>query len=371
MQKQLSITIDTVFDKCLTVFLFVSTLIWLPGIRQNSLQMICFDYGSLLLFGLSIALPAKRDFKNYNIFLVFFLCIFVSIANNYKAYPINLIHVISGCLLYFSVVRSVKNIELIKKVFIYIALINIPFFILQRLGVNVVYNSAEVGLPIFYTSGLMSRNYHLAYFLSFAFMFAFSSKQMKILYAVALIAILLLIKSYACILAFAIGGMVFAITKYKKKAVLPIIIVAVLFSGLIAYKHNTVAIKFLGRSEASAYIVREILVNPFIGHGIGSFEFDVNLFGKNPKHGSAYNQYARLAYEMGLLPFLLLCFGIIRYYKSICRKNPMLLGALAVILVFPLFHEVLRWARLSISIVVIVALYEVYCLDKIRKEQLC
>ena len=333
MPRPLSITIN--YDRCLKVFLFVAPIIWLPGITQNNLQMLILDYGALMLFGLSIALPPKRQFANYNIFLVLCLYCLVSSINNFKGYPVSLIHLTAGCLLYFSIVRSVEDVKGVIRILLYLSMLNIFVFLCQFIKFDFVYADSNIRIMehLISNPGLMARNYHLAYFLSFTapFMFLFGKKG-AVLAAISILTVFMSGSydgpSYACILSLFCGLAVFVLLKFGKQTGLILIsILCILGVALNAGNYKTIKIKTEGRQKTTLYLAREAFINPFIGRGIGSLEGDKNLFGENPDFYPAFSEYMRITNEAGVLPFILICIGILRYFRSIGVNSPAFLSS--------------------------------------------
>ena len=137
MQQQLYTIIN--YDFWLKVFLFFAPILWFPGITQNGIQTLFFNYGSLVLFCISLCGEKCRESRNPSLLVIALVSIFVSVFINYKAYPLNLISIISGIMLYYSIVTSLKDIYGAVRILMLIAGINIFVSILQMMGFGVIY----------------------------------------------------------------------------------------------------------------------------------------------------------------------------------------------------------------------------------------
>jgi len=326
-----------------------------------------------LLFGLSLCLPPVREFRNYNILILFFITILPVVFKNYLAYPIDLIHITAGCLLYYAIVRSVKDMRGILKTFAIICFINIPILILQFFGLGIVY------LPLHYV-GLMGRAYHLGYLAVIMTPFLFEHGKKGYLLSVLFVLTAFLIKSMAINVSLAAGLIGYMFFKFNKKTV--VISSIVLIMGTMSYYLIFDRAYFKNkfdeprRKSAYSYLIKESFMNPIIGNGPGSLDNDAKFVTRIGTDSdsyivySSYNQILRTAYEYAWLPLLALFYGAYRYFRKIWIAEPCFMGAFAAMFAYPMFHEALRFARLLAIIIPIIALYEAYCLDK-RKERLC
>lgn len=344
---------------------------WVPGITQNSLQFMVFDYGSLLLFGISIMNKPQREFENYNIFLILAACILTALINNYKAYPVNLVHVVSGCLIYFSVVRSLKDYVGIIKLLAFICFLNLAMACTQKLGFNPLYTvfteNPSIQRDHFSMPGFMARNYHLSYLLMVTVPLVFFAKERfktasVILLAFSALVFIVLTKSYAILLGFAVMALYYL---HIKKNYFAIWILTMMLATGVIFNHKTILGKLSVRSEAYQYILKESFINPFVGNGLGSFEMNTGAGSDKPLLASSFNQYLKLGYELGIVGFGVIIHGLWKYYRRFKYfMEPHFIIALLGAFTYPMFHEVMRFARLDIILLTLIAMFEINCINR-------
>ncbi|RKY32405.1 MAG: hypothetical protein DRP74_02720 [Candidatus Omnitrophota bacterium] len=371
MVRQQSFITTNIFDWSLKAFLFLAPIIWLPGFTQKSLQLLFFNYGALILFGLSISLPAKREFKNYNILILFILAVVISLIRAPHHLSISLLHIIFGCLLYYAIVRSTSDIQGVLKWFMYLALINVAFMVLQLFGINLVYGEQP---KLF--CGLMAMNKHLAILLAFiAPILAVFSVWALLLVGIALG----MVRNYAAMLAFTAMFLValhFQIKSWKKKIliIIPILALVVFIAlplfGSLSYKINS-------RLPVWLFTLKQSLGNPFIGYGLDTFTLHAELSNFRLGEGwivETYNEYLRFIYEFGFVPFVILAYSLFSYFKRLSagiigdRLKMAFVLSIISILVVCFFQDALHIGRLAVPIIIIIALFEAYLLDKQNKE---
>lgn len=372
MLQRLSTTIN--YDRCLQLFLLFAPILWLPGITQNSLQFLVLNYGGIILLSLALFFGNKREIKNSVIPVVIIILTLLSVSINPKGFPLGFIAMGAGIALYYSILTGTVKIRKIVSILLILGVINVIFSLFQRFGVytvydveafrqqNIVFSDYQMSMP-----GLMGRNYHLSYFLIFISPLGFIiNKKIGWLSIIIASVFAFLVKSYACRLSLLVMLGVLLSGRFNWKV---LIILVVISLGVIFYfKGDRIVQKFKVRSESYEYTLKEILVNVFQGHGIGSFDAD-NHSRDEIKFGSSFNQYLRFLYEIGVVPCLLIFAVILSYFKQFKRKNVYFLASLAAILTYPIFHEVLIFARFNILIITVVALFEVSCIDMQTKLQ--
>ena len=370
MQPLLSIIVS--FDFWLKLFLCLVISSWFPGITQNNWQFFIFDYGSLLLFGLSTFRKSEREFRNYNVFLILICSVLVTILNNFKAFPVDLIHVIAGCLLYFSIVRSLKDFKGTIKVLFWIAIINSIVAGFQILGFDPLYapdpENQFMQKEHLTITGLMGRSYHLSYFLSTvsALSFFLNPIWWSVILIIISFGILLFTKSYVLIFSLSCLLLFFIKKRFLFIGVFGILILILILGYLnISRLQNKLHI----RLPTYAYIIKESIVNPFKGYGLGSFDVisKDNLIGLGNEEPikiiSSYNQYLRIGYELGWTLTIAIFTGVFFYFKKLGINKVCILICIPLLL-FPMFHEILRFARLDVLIIISFALLEIFLLTK-------
>jgi hypothetical protein len=363
MLKQLFIT-DNFFDRCLKIFLFCLPIIWLPGFTQVNLQMLFFNYGTLILFGLGILLPAKREFRNYNILLILSLSILISLLTNPHALSLSLLNIIFGCMLYFIIVRTIQDVKGIMKVFLWLVGLNIGVAILQVFGIDFVYKEKVI-------CGLMAHKNHLAMFLALASPMMISYSW---LFALSILILLFYIKCTSALIGFAVGILI--LTYFKKiKPLYKIIIYSLLAMMIVLAFIKLPEYKTSSRLPVWEIMLKESLVNPFVGKGLDSFKILASsLSTAKTDVIISYNEYLRTSFELGILPTIIILLSLFKYYKSIFIANNILcqifLASIIAFLIMMGFQDPLHITRLAIPFLAIVACFEIVCIDNQKKEEI-
>lgn len=365
MLRQLFIT-TKFFDKCLKAFIFCLPIIWLPGIQQSNLQLLLFNYGTLILFGLSIFLPAKREFSNHNILLIFTVSIILSLIRNPLILSISFLNIIIGCLLYYTIVRSVDDIKNIVNIFVWLASLNIIMAITQIANLHLLYKEDVV-------CGLMAHKNHLAMFLALVSPILLKRSWLFI----PLVFILLVyLQCYSALLGFLVGlaiWLYFRNIKWQEKIIISSITIFIaIFILMSIFSSNFPAYKITSRFPVWEIILKESFSNPFIGKGIDSFKALSNILSSSGVDViNSYSEYMRLIFEFGIFAVILIGISLFRYYKKLFIKDNQicqtLLASIASFLIIMGFQDPLHIVRLAIPFVVILGCLEANCIDN-RKE---
>ena len=356
MLRQLFIT-GNFFDKCLKAFIFLLPIIWLSGFTQSSLQMLFFNYGTIILFGLGILLPAKREFQNYNLFLFIIFAIVISSVRNPHSLSISLLNVIFGSMLYFIVVRNAENVNNILKIFVWLGLLNIGVSAFQAIGIDFIYREKVI-------CGLMTHKNHLAVFLALIAPILLSKSR---LFLLLLIPSLILTHSLSGILGLVIGAIILIYFRIKNN-LLKFLAIGLSLAGLLA---ATVIFwqgyKLDSRLPVWNILLKEVFINPFVGKGLDSFKMlSASLTTDKIPVILVYNEYINAFFEWGIIPVLILMYSLFRYYKDIfiySRASLTLLASIAAFLAMMCFQDPLHLTRLAVPFLIIVALFEVSCID--------
>jgi len=355
----LSFTITNPYDWCLKIFLLFCPIIWLPGFTQNNLQMMIFNYGAVLLFGIGIILPKQREFKNYNLFLLLLLSMIVTIFRNPTQLRIGFLNIVFACLLYYSIVTNVKDIKEISKIFIWLFWINFIVLIFQLFNFNLVYKESVL-------CGLMAKSNHLAIFLAIIAPILFMQSW---LYLILIGVILLLLQCYSALLAFVITVILLIINRVKNKRIVFAIIGGLGLGSipLIIKLFGVYWYKIATRLSAWQFLLKESFINPLIGKGIGSFRLETeinNIVLGNMPVVLSYNEYFNFMYEFGLLFSGIFFVSMFLYYKRLtpegCSFNPLFLSIISILVVC-FFQDPLHITRLAVPIITILALFEASC----------
>jgi len=363
MSKQLFIT-DNFFDRCLKIFLFCLPIIWLPGFTQANLQMLFFNYGTLILFGLGILLPAKREFKNYNILLILSLSILISLLTNPHALSLSLLNIIFGCILYFIIVRTTRDVKGVIKVFLWLVCLNIGVAILQIFGIDFLYKEKVI-------CGLMAHKNHLAMFLALTSPMMISYSW---LFALPIFILLFYIKCLSALIGFTVGVFIllyFKNTRFLYKAIiysLLAIMIVLAFIKLPEYKTSS-------RLPVWNIMFKESLVNPFLGKGLDSFKILASSISTVKTDVIiSYNEYLRASFELGILSVIVILLSLFKYYKNIFTQDNILcqifLVSIITFLILAGFQDPLHITRLAIPFLVIMACLEIVCIDNQKKEEI-
>lgn len=342
------------FDNIAKAFILVILMIWLPNMTQNTLQMLLFHYAALVLFGLSFVFDKEREFKEPFIFIIFLLSICLSLILNVAGYPIGMVHIISAGLMFYALVRNIRDENSLIKILMIVGGINIIVSLLQMAGINILYtlttDNPAVQNSHYSHPGFMGRNYHLSYFLAGVAPLSFIiNKKLGILSLVLALIFAIVMKSFACFIGIstAIIYLVWTRRYIKPRVFLSgVFVLLILFGGIL---HKKIINKIQIRLPSYNYIIQESLVNPLIGHGIGTFETKENI----QTFDSSYNQFLRIVYEYGLVPAVLLGYAFIKFLSRLQPRNCYFNASLIALFVYPLFHETLRFGRLTLIYVVI------------------
>lgn len=369
--RQLSLPIAK-FDLLVAIFAAVILCGWWPGFTQSGLQLAVLDYGGPILFAASLFIAQKKKMDNWAIGMILVVCFASSAILSLKAYPVDLVHVVAACLAYIAIVSSLKDPKFLAKILITIGLINVIVALSQKIGFDPIYmvDPANNNIQIQHLSmpGFMGRNYHLGYYLLVTVPIAFYIKySLGFIYFGLAALMTFLIGSFALYLSLAalIGyGLYkwYSLHRWLPKSILwiPVAVMAVCF--VYTMPMSAVNNKIHVRSEVYAFSIKEIFTNPLVGHGLGSFERDTEVKG----YGGAFNQPIKIAYELGLMPTTAIVMAILLYAWSIGPLNGLLVAAAMLLCLFPMFHETLRFTRLTALSLFILALLEMDSLDKRR-----
>src|SRR3990167_1075885 len=231
MRQQSSTIID--FDWCLQGFLLLAPIIWLPSISQNGLQMLVLNYMGPLLLALALFFGAKRVVVNPFIPIILLVSILVSLIVAPRGYPIGMISLVSGTMLYYAILIGTKDIKKIIWILGIIALVNVFFAISSIVGFPLVYDNHDITNmsvlgPHLSTVGLMGRSYHLAFLLILVAPLIFLLNRYAGYVAIGVAAIFsLIIESYACRLAFVLAILILIYRKVSLKVFLVLIAILV------------------------------------------------------------------------------------------------------------------------------------------------
>jgi len=356
------------FDKILFGFILLLSTIWLPNISQGSLQLLVFNYGTMTLFAVGIILQEKRKFTNYSLPLILSISIVLTLIRTPKCFTVGLLNILFCCMFYYVVVRNTVDISRVLRCFKWLFWFNIPFVILQAMGIQLVYMAPS---PAPLICGVMAKNYHLGFLLA---IIAPILAGESLLYFVLIGIILLLIKSWAAYLAFITGMMVYLYMRFEKKSIRVSIIsgsILLFISGVSMLFYHPV--KFNVRFSGWVDTLKDSLKNPVIGNGIGALQ--VYLDRSMCQLGGVITQYLNndyltILFEYGLLFVLAISYFIFRYYSGLiikkCNDNipKGLLASITAMLIIPFFHKVMDIPRIAVPMLLILALFEISLLDK-------
>lgn len=334
--------------RLLKIFLVVAPILWLPGISQDGLQLMLLDYGSIVLFFLSYLFSRENKTRLYFLPVLMLSACVVSLISC-RGFNIDVLHMLCFSLLAMTVLQERLSVRDLADCFACVAFINIFMFILQINGLNLVY--ADNQIDILNHPGLMARNYHLGYFLSFSSPL-FLAIPFGWALALASLLVIIKVKSWACLGGFVLGML--ALAFFKSKKLYKIIFLCALSVFLVSIpfilKNTVVAGHFLCRTDSWTFVLREGLVNPLFGVGLGTLE--PTMINNNLFLAYSCSDYFKYIFELGLLPVCLIIFSF--FYRI--KINPYLIGALIAASFYPAFHEVLRFPRFVILLTPLLAL---------------
>jgi hypothetical protein len=362
MQQLLS-TISN-FDFVAKALFVAMTVLWLPGITQSGLQLLALDYGGPLLLALSLSRKSERQALNPAPFVLLAACVFTSICVNPKSYPIAFVHIMAALCLYWALVRSLKDPKGFARFVVYIVIANTILALFQKFCFDPLYQVWEENRVIqaqhLSMPGAMGRNYHLCYFIIASIPLAFwVNFRLGLLLSLLGSSVIFLVGSYALILSL-IGIFLYGFSRWVSTKLIIAISIASLL-GLLLLKWSTVVNKVTVRLDSYAFSIREVLANPFFGHGLGAFDLSTEL-------PSSFNQWLRASFDLGLIPLVLLFAVLIKYFKKFKEFNSYIMVSLIGMIPFTMFHETLRFTRLAALTVLVIALLDITCIDNRRQQ---
>ena len=378
MLTLLSITIDDVLKWFIRLFVFFLPIIWLPGITQNNLQNLFFDFGCLAIFFIAILTKEKRKFTNYNIPIIFLYCSIFSIFS--RTFSPMLLHLLCGFLFYYAIITTMNRDEIynIARILLFVAWINILALFFQILGKDLIYcpkDSVEamaIGWPV--KCGFMGLNKHLAIFLALASGFCYSYCWFFI---ILILGIIIYLKSLTALIGFLVIILLF-ISKKRKINIMPYLITLPIISVIFIFSTNSFY-KFSVRWETWSVALKDIFRNIFWGKGFGNFNIDVPVSWVNNtkeiiNNAPTFNEYIKAMSEFGLLPFLIIALSVFLYFRKLYlwtkqyNDVQILFRVVMAILAMCLFQDLLHSARLGGPILLIVALFELSMITKKEAE---
>jgi len=366
MQSLLSII--TSFDTWLKAFILIVPTLYLPGIKQESLQLMLFHYGTLILFSIGILKDSQRKFSNPSLLLLISVSILLALTRSGRGFSLTFINIVFGSLLYYTIITSAKDAKSYVKYFLVLAWINIAFFILQVFGLNLIYSE-----PI--SCGAMAKEKYLAIFLSFI---APMSTTIPGLFALLIGGILLLIKSYTALLAFFASLAMLCWLKRKTDKTMStlgiLIVIAIFAAFLVPMLFSNFFYKISTRQDAWIFTLKESFQNILLGRGLDSFDNYIATTNVSATLiASTYSEYLRMMYEFGVIPFLIIIVSAIFYFKQLWIKGreyftpKIYLASIIAILISMAFQDTMHVTRLGVLAVVILALFEVSLIDTQEK----
>jgi len=367
--RRLSFTTTNLFDWCLKFFILLTPIIWLEGIAQRPLQLLCFHYGAIILFGIAIVLPSKRRFSNYNIPLLLLFSIIITLVRSPLGFSIVFLNILLGSLLYYAIVRGVNDIKSVSRWFIYLLLINLAVMLLQAVGLDLVYAPHVKEVKLF---GLMGSSNQLAMFAAIVTPII-SMTYFNLIWVVY--GLLFALKSHTAYFGYFVGliVLIWFLNRHKYSKVFSMGLVLFVVASCV-YLSPHLASSFGSRFPAWGYMLKESFINPFLGNGLGVFAIDRNMNLSQLMIGDSYNDYFRLLYEFGSAMTIILFMSIFIYYKRLFLKArkyftpKVLLASVCAGLACMITRDVLTTVRLAIPFLIILALFEASCLDSITKE---
>ena len=318
---------------------------------------------------LSFFIKQKRYSDNIFIPTLLICCAFVSIVRAPRAFSVNLLHILFAVVLYKVIVECVTDVEKISSWFLYCLLINIPFVICQLFGYDPIYvvnPQSDWQIKLLSHSGMMGRNYHLGFLTAMCLPLAYYKNKVI---GVILTGLLLVQNTFAGYLAGTMGLMLYFIKNFritKQKIIAGLILLPFGVLAVMKYNFNNMLLRF----RIWAGLGKDILVNPFFGNGLGTFDQMflgevLEVWGvKNIIVISSYNEIFRGIAEIGLFPTVI-CIATLtkvtmdwyKYARNDRLAKAIFCGAVSIFLIM-LFHEVIRFTRVIIPFVVFCALCE-------------
>jgi len=321
-----------------------------------------------------------------NVWLTLFLifCVFSYTYYGFNIGKVYLSNIFYGCVLYYLTKLSFKrkNVDTFITAFMWIIAINCIYMVLQICNLDFIYEakpwneSGGFGLINWQTPGFLGHKAFMGVIMALAVP-VFASRVTKHSYLIAglLFVPIYLSKASTCFISAIIGLLFILWHRISRKLWIGIVAVLII-AGMAYLKLDMKSQTVFYRAKAWRNILMDAKIHPITGWGLDSFR---NIT-KNKKHlyiryytpennflkwwDNAHNIYVQMAFEFGLLPFLLL----LGYFRSIvmrfrkCVKEPNTLALTGFILVFFLVsfaHFPMYLARFAVILVPMFALMEV------------
>jgi len=369
MMQQRSYTITNIFDLILKIFVFTLPIAYFPGISQYGFRALIFSNMAVVIFAMTFFMPKKRSSSNPLLPTILLLSLAVSLIKAPTGLSVYLLNILFAAILYKSVVENVEDIEGVCNLFLWCVAINIVFVIFQLCGHDLLYvidPDLDWQKMLLSNAGMMSRNYHLSWYVMMCLPLAFYKHKIV---GVVFIVLLIAQHSFAGFLGAGIGLTLYFSDRLKiTKRNIIVSVFALPFIVILLANYNYH--NLLLRLWIWMFLSKDLLVNPFFGYGLGTFD-QIFLGDVAPDMYrypiiviSSYSQYVKQIAEHGLFPVLIILAVMFRMIKSwyvVAQEDKLtkaLLCGWTSLLVVMIFHEALQYTHVVIPFLMMMALCE-------------
>lgn len=314
-------------------------------ISNNAVQLQFFQYGVFILLAVALSQKPIREFKDRNFAGIFFMCV-VSVLFHPKT-VMSFTPVLCGFLLYYLIVVYTKNIKSLLLPIVIISALNTFFAILQFFNIRFPYGSA----------GLMCSASHLGTYQAIALPICFYLHPF--LSIIPLVGILIS-KSYAALFA-SCFGLAYLLYPQRRKIIINLSLmglIALFGIGIILFSRYGYSIiyKLQLRLEVWGEAIRQIILNPLAGKGLGVFSY----IDKMGHWEWVYNEYLSIALYVGI-PVLLFVYEFMKDKFKLRRRglSRVITASCFIAAITCFVQPSLHFARLVGTIIVVFAFMEI------------
>lgn len=369
MLRPQSYTITNIFDLILKIFIFTLPIAYFPGISQYGFRALIFSNMAMAIFAMTFFMEKRRSSTNLLLPTVALLSLMVSLIKAPTGLSTYVLNILFATILYKAVVENVEDIEGICNLFLWCGAINIVFVIFQLFGHDLIYvinPDLDWQKMLLSHSGLMSRNYHLSWYIAMCLPLAFYKNR---LLGILFLVLLVIQHSFAGFLGAFVGLTLYFSDRMrvtKKNLIVLALLLPLVFMMITKYDYGNLRL----RAAIWMFLSRDILVNPFFGYGLGMFDkiFLGDLVSANRQYPiiviSSYSQYIKQIAEHGFFPVIIILAVLFRMIKKWFivanwdRLTKALLCGWISLLVVMIFHEALQYTHLVITFLMLMALCE-------------
>lgn len=365
---------QSLFETFLKVFLVVSTVLYWPNMMAYKPQEIFIQYGCLILFGLSLFVPQKREISNAYLGMLLLFCTFSTLILKFEAHSqLQLFNMFLGIMAMKIIAERIDlDVRWIGKLFIGLALVNICLIALQVANIDPIFQNINYDkMSRVDVVGFMGARFALGCIGALMTPFVFAVSPWA---CIVLLPLLYYGQSSTAVAAFALCFMFLMWFKNKWA-----------FWGLVgAFTAGAVCYvvfldyptgQFMKRLKIWWYGINLMKAHPWFGHGLGGWaKMNINSIQQNgvPEQWVwAHNEYLQFLFEMGAVGTVFLYSFLKNFIKNIdlaISSQRVMVAASIVLGMLCVFHFPFHIGRLASISIVIVALMLAHT-SKVENEE--